>query len=255
MSRFSNLEFSSDGENPSVEKPSLFKDEAFYLLEAKTAFEQARFDDGLRFYSKVLEYNAKNTSAWAGQVRMLIEMGEFPEAKLWADKALEKFPNDPELLAAKAVALGRLGDLKAALAFSDAAIEERGESPYIWLARADVLMARREDRAEYCFEKAFAMATADWFTRWLAARIHFYYKKFALALKCAQEALNLNAGQSAVWLQVGLCQLELGLSGLAETSFDQARQLNPSCQLTSAAMGKLSQVGFWTRLRRRIFHK
>jgi Flp pilus assembly protein TadD len=44
---------------------------------------------------------------WTGQVRMLIELKEFHEAKLWADKALEKFPNEPELLAAKAVALAR----------------------------------------------------------------------------------------------------------------------------------------------------
>ena len=36
-------------------------------------------------------------------MRMLIELGEFREAKLWADKALERFPHEPELLAAKAV--------------------------------------------------------------------------------------------------------------------------------------------------------
>jgi tetratricopeptide (TPR) repeat protein len=77
---------------------------------------------------------------------MLIELGEFREAKLWADKALERFPNEPELLAAKAVALGRSGDLQGALAFSDASIEERGDTPYVWLARGDVMLARAESR-------------------------------------------------------------------------------------------------------------
>ena len=49
---------------------------------------------------------------------MLVELGEYQEAKLWADKAIEKFPGDPELLAAKAVALARSGDLQGALALT-----------------------------------------------------------------------------------------------------------------------------------------
>ena len=56
------------------------------------------------------------------------------------------------------MALGRSGDLQGALAFSDASIEERGDTPYIWLARGDVLLAREEPRADYCFEKALLLA-------------------------------------------------------------------------------------------------
>ena len=102
---------------------------------------------------------------------MLIELGEFREAKLWADKALERFPNEPELLAAKAVALARSGDLQGALSFSDASIEERGDTPYVWLARGDVLLARAEARADYCFEKA-AAARAARLVRGLAGGAH-----------------------------------------------------------------------------------
>src|SRR3989442_352829 len=143
------------------------KDEAYYFAEARTAFENGNFESALRLYSKVLEFNPLNAAAWTGQVRMLIEMGELREAKLWADKALERFPHEPELLAAKAVALGRSGDLQGALAFSDASIEERGDTPYIWLARGDVLLAREESRADYCFEKALLLAPRDWFVAWL----------------------------------------------------------------------------------------
>src|SRR6185503_21086764 len=125
MSRFVNLEF--DGQFES-ERESSVRDEAFYLREARSAFESADFEKALRYYSKVLEFNPQNAVAWTGQVRALIELGEFREAKLWADKALERFPREPELLAAKAVALGRTGELDAALAFSDAAIEERGDT-------------------------------------------------------------------------------------------------------------------------------
>ncbi|MDB6029123.1 MAG: putative system TPR-repeat lipoprotein, partial [Verrucomicrobiales bacterium] len=230
MSRFSSLEFSNRDENQLGQEISAVKDEAFFLQEAQTSFEGGRFEQALRAYSKVLEFNPKNVSAWAGQVRMLIELGEFPEAKLWADKAIEKFPNEPELLATKAVALGRLGDTKGALAFSDASMEELGDSPYVWLARGDVLLARREDRADYCFQKAWALAPTDWFTHWLAARIYFYYHKFSISLQYAQKALNFNPGQSAAWLQVGRCQFELGLGTLAENSLTQAKQLDPHCE-------------------------
>ena len=144
---------------------------------------------------------------------MLIELGEFREAKLWADKALERFPNEPELLAAKAVALGRSGDLQGALAFSDASIEERGDTPYVWLARGDVMLAREEHRADYCFEKALLLAPKDWFVAWLAARIRFYYEQFVLALKLLQQAIEWNAGHFLLWLELGQCQQALGLIG------------------------------------------
>ena len=57
------------------------------------------------------------------------------------------------------------------MSFSDAAVEARGDTAYVWLARGDVLLARKEKRADYCFDKALALAPADWFVTWLAARI------------------------------------------------------------------------------------
>jgi tetratricopeptide (TPR) repeat protein len=187
---------------------------------------------------------------------MLIELGEFREAKLWADKALERFPHEPELLAAKAVALARSGDLPGALAFSDAAIEERGDTPYLWLARGDVLLARAEARADYCFEKAILLAGRDWFVTWLAARIRYFHEHFALALKLLQQALELNAAHFRLWLDLGRCQQALGLIGPARHSFTQARQLNPHCEEAGEAMAKLAHSGLGTRLRgwcRRLF--
>ena len=130
----------------------------FYAAEARAAFEDGDFEKALRTYGKVLEFNPRNAAAWTGQVRMLIELGEFDDAATWADKALELFPRDPELLAAKAVSLARNGDLQGAVAFSDTSIAEQAEVPYVWLARGDVLLSRRESRADYCFEKALLLA-------------------------------------------------------------------------------------------------
>jgi len=249
MSRFVNLELGGESEDrpPQTQKP-LVKDEAYYLNEARVAFENGNFEPALRFYSKVLEFNPENAAAWTAQVRMLIELGEFREAKLWADKALERFPNEAELLAAKAVALGRIGDLQGALAFSDASIEERGDSPYVWLARGDVLLAREEPRADYCFEKALLLAPKDWLIAWLAARIRYFYRQFALALKLLQQAVEWNAGHFLLWLELGQCQQELGLVSAARLSLAQAQQLNPQCRAASLALVKLSQTGLWASL-------
>src|SRR5688572_24766778 len=155
MSRFGNLEFDSANDD-SLARTQPLKDEEHFLAEANEAFQSGRFELALRMFARVIEFNAKLPAAWTGQVRMLIELGEFEEARVWADKALALFPEEPELLAAKAVALGRIGDLDGAISYADAAVESQGNTPYIWLARGDVLLARNEKRAEYCFERALA---------------------------------------------------------------------------------------------------
>jgi tetratricopeptide (TPR) repeat protein len=251
MSRFVNLEFGSESDDRSQNESEL-KDERHYFADAMRAFEEGQFEQALRAFAKVLEFNPQNARAWSGQVRMLIELGEFHEAKVWADKALERFPRDSELLAAKAVALGRAGDLKAALAFSDASIEEHGDTPYIWLARGDVLMARNEKRADYCFEKAHLLAPHDWFIHWLASRIRFYYEKFALALKLVQQALTFDATQAVVWLQLGKCQQALGMIAPAEMSFQQALQLDSRCREAEHALAAVQHVGWFGSLRAKL---
>ncbi len=246
MSRFGNLEFGGRSKETATLR-GIIKDAAHYLQQADAAFTSGQFEQALRSYSKVLEYDPQHVGAWTGQVRMLIELGEFQEAKLWADKALERFPNEPELLAAKAVTLGRIGDHTAALAFSDASMEAKGDTAYVWLARGDVLLARAEKRADYCFDKALQTAPGNWLYNWLASRIHAFYKKFSTALKFAQQALTINASLSVVWLQVGECQLAMGLVDMARNSFEQARQLNPQCVIAHQKLTEISEIGSWTR--------
>lgn len=251
MSRFVNLEFGGESEDRSQNERGQ-NDESHYVAVAMRAFEAGRFEEALRAFAKVLEYNPQNPKAWSGQVRMLIELGELHEAQVWADKALEQFPDDSELLAAKAVVLGRTGDLKAALAFSDASIEQQGEVPYVWLARGDVLSARKEKRADYCFEKAHLLAPQDWLVHWLASRVRFYYQKFALALKLAQQALTCDATRSVVWLQIGKCQQALGMIAPAEMSFQQALELDPRCHEAEQAMAGVRHVGWFGAFRSKL---
>lgn len=249
MSRFGNLELGGEEEHQQRENAPLAADEVRHLAQAMSAFENGDFEQALRSYSKVLEFNPQNTAAWTGQVRMLIELGEYREAKLWADKALERFPTFPELLAAKAVALARGGDLQAAMAFSDASIEERGDTPYVWLARGDVMLANKERRADYCFEKAMFLAPRDWFIALLAARIRFYYEQFVLAMDLLQQAIEWNAGRFLLWLELGRCQQAVGLLKAAQGSFTQAKQINPDSPEAARALMQLSRAGLFARMR------
>jgi tetratricopeptide (TPR) repeat protein len=250
MSRFINLELGGETEDQSQsETPGLARDESFYLQEAQAAVERAEFEKALRHYGKVLEFNPQNASAWTAQVRMLIELGQFSDANAWADKALETFPHEPELLAAKAVALARNGDLNGALVFSDASIEEQANTPHVWLARGDVLLARREPRADYCFEKALLLAAENWVIFWQAARIRFYHEQFAAALQLAQQAVSRDAGHFVLWLERGRCQESLGLIDAAENSFARALELDPGCDAATEALMHLRSRGLQDRVR------
>jgi tetratricopeptide (TPR) repeat protein len=251
MSRFGNLEF-GDAPRWDAAEVSRTKDEGFYLSEANGFFEAGRFEQALRAFAKALEQNPKSAAAWTGQVRMLIELGEFKEAKLWAEKALGLFPREGDLLAAKAVALARGGDGKGALAFSDASMEVENGSPYIWIARGDVLLARKEKRAEYCFEKAILLARDHWIWPWMASRVHLFYKQTAQALKFAQQALAMDAVRAIIWQQLGRCEMALGLDAKAEQSFARAKELDPMCPDLEKLSLELGETSFFQRLLRRF---
>ena len=249
MSRFSNLEFNHDaGSRHQAARRSGRSDAEVCVAEAQAAFEQADFESALRCYAKALQFDAQHAPAWTGQVRALIELGEFAEASLWADKALEKLPHEPELLAAKSVALARAGDLEGAIAFSDSSIGAQSETTYVWLARGDVLLARNERRAEFCFEKALILAARDWFVTWMAARIRAFYRQFSSALRLAQQALEWKPDAVVLWVLAAQCQKELGLLGAAQTSFQQALELNPGFQSARHGLTELNQTGLGARL-------
>jgi tetratricopeptide (TPR) repeat protein len=252
MSRFTNLELGDDSEKRSSSSAGL-TDEMRFLADADAAFASGRFNDALRWFARVLEFNAANSAAWTGQVRALIELGEFREASTWADKAMEKFPREPELLAAKGVAVGRLGDLDAAAAFSDAAFDERRETPYLWLARGDVFLARRDSAAEGCIARALEMASGQWLFAWLAARVRMFHRQFAVGLKHVRQALELNPTNPLLWAVAADCENRIGLVQAAEASLARAFELDPHNEEARNVRhelgnpGTLRRVGGWLR--------
>lgn len=252
MSRFANLELGNQFEEPGQpHRQTALRGESYHLEQAREAFTSGQFDQGLRSYARVLEHNPDNLEAWTGQVRMLIELKEYKEAKLWADKALQRFPSAPELIAVKAVTLARMGDVQGAIAYSDASFDEQENTPFLWLARGDVLLAKKEKRADFCFEKAASLAPRDWLVRWLSARVYYFYRKFSKAIDWAQQAIELDGGRGVSWLILGQSQMALGMAGAARVSLQQARELTTNSTEADATMRQLSRQGIFDHLRNR----
>ena len=79
-----------------------------------------------------------------------------------------------------------------------------------------------------------------------------------VAVKLLQIALERNTTHFLLWLELGNCQLALGMTGPAERSFNEARQLNPDCSEARLALTRVAATGFWLRVRgawRQIFER
>lgn len=198
---------------------------AHHLHAAGEAYRTGRFDAALQLYTRALQGNRALVPAWVGQVQMLVELGEYVEARLWSDKALELFKGNGELLAAKARACVRDGDSTAAMACSDASFRSSGTSPLRWQARGEAMLARNGERARDCFEKSILEPAAEWFDRLVVARIYLFHDRPAPAVEFAQAALKLEPAHWFSWLVLGKAQEALGWSREAETSYVRAHSL------------------------------
>ena len=158
MSRFSRLEFEGKRTVSSDMKGEPIRDETFFYERATVAWLAGDFETALTNYSRSLEKNSAYYDSWFGQIRMLIELGEYREAKIWADKALELFPEHAELFSAKAVACVRDAEFDKAQAYSDNAVQKQRATWYVWLARAEVLLNRKSRTAESCISSAISIS-------------------------------------------------------------------------------------------------
>ncbi len=248
MSRFANLEF-EDVRGRALATPAcgIAVEQTRDLEAAGERFRAGYFETALRLYGQAVERDPRRLPARVGLVRMLLELGRLPDAGRHAERALEQFPEAPELLALKGVILARAGDPSGALAFSDAAMQGAEPTPAVWLALGEVLLARGEKRADYCFAKALAAAPADWFWSWLATRAHLAHRRFVRALGLARQALTLESGAAVIWTQLGRCQLALGLMPDARQALVRAEQLDAACPETRSLREALGRAGPWQR--------
>jgi tetratricopeptide (TPR) repeat protein len=248
MKRFTNLEFddSSGSQKPSGSGESV-RDAGYFYKRAVQSFLHSDFELALRNYSRALEVNSSFFDGWAGQIWMLIELGEYPEALIWADKALESFPEHPELLAAKAVACLRDAKFDKAKAYSDNSISKDNVGPRVWLARAEVLLQSKSRVADNCISKALTLSdTKADLTRFEAGRLLRRYGRYSTAVEYLQEAARQIPKSALVWYELGYCQARLGFTQ-AETSLEQCLHLHPHFDAAKEALN-YANAGFFGRL-------
>jgi tetratricopeptide (TPR) repeat protein len=260
MSRFVNLEFGDEHEDQSqIHQKSAGQGRgALSRRGANAAFENGRFESALRRYSKVLEYNPQNAAAWTGQVRMLIELAEYREARLWATRRWKIFRRSPNCWQPKpwrwaAVATSRKRSrFRTPRSRNGATLRTSG-----WRA-VDVLLAREEPRADYCFDKALGLAPANWVVAWLAARIRLLLRAVRAGIEVDSAGGRIECRPLSALAGTRPLPARARIGRAGRHSYSQALQLNPHSSEVKVALGRLSEIGLWSRLRgwwRRFFNR
>lgn len=224
------------------------RDAEYFHREAVKYWLAANYELALRHYARALEQNRALFEAWAGQVLMLIELGEYPEARMWADKALELFPEHPELLALKATACARDAKMEEAVAYSDNAVGKDNLTPRVWLARAELFLRRKGPIAEGCINKALACAGQQLpVIKLEAGRLLARTRSYVLATQYLKDAVQGLPRSPLAWYELGCCQSRLGLAE-AVHSLEQSHALRPDWDLPKRMLRKVSKRGFFRGL-------
>lgn len=248
MDRFSHLELGDAAPQKRGPSGEPVRDADYFCQEAVRYWLGGDFEVALRHYSRAVERDQTRFEAWAGQVRMLIELGEYREANLWADKALESFPEHPELLALKASACARDARLEQAIVYSDRSLAQDPPCARVWLARAEVFLQRRDPVCESCLSKAVGGAGPDSASIKLeAARILAKKRSFAQAVQYLKDVVQVLPKSALAWYELGRCQAALGLSEAA-ASLEQCLRLRPKWKLAEAQLGQVENRGLFRRL-------
>jgi tetratricopeptide (TPR) repeat protein len=238
--RFDKLEFDRPARDSSGQDPELRveKDAKYWFGLADENRCTGSYETALRFYSRTLEEDKTIVAAWVGQVQMLVQLGEYPQASLWSQKALELFPSHADLMSGQAQAECRLGNVKKSHALSDGALRQRGESAYRWQVRGELMVAGKQRTDRYCFDKA-QLADSDWRVPLETAIIYMYYKVFSMAQQRAQMAVEQSPDAYYAWYLLGVCQTKLGFDTSARASFQRCLEL---CPRHTEALSRLSEL-------------
>jgi len=260
MSRFESLEFDDPAKAGKASTGTPVRNAGYFLRLADKAFLDGTLESALKYYSKGLEQDRLLFPCWLGQVRILIDLGEYKEANLWADKALELFPEHPELLAAKSIACNRMGLHDKAMTYSDNAVAAEGVTPYVWIARGEALLQRRSKMTGHCFAQALAACEsrqAQGLAHLEISRALRYHRRYSQALVHANDAVQQLPRYALAWLELGRCQAALNLED-ASKSIEQALQISPECVAARRVLDDLQTRGLGARMKRslrRIFKK
>jgi tetratricopeptide (TPR) repeat protein len=224
------------------------------LHEAQVAHERGDFEKALRVYGRCLQRDRVLPAAWLGQVRVLLDMGQFEEAETWVEQAGKVTGEVPAILALRSVVMSRRGKLDEARAWSDRAMKDGSDAPETWLARAEVIYASRNERV----------------ARTTLAKAHERDPGGSSALRCGEVALEAGDLVAArqwleraaralpdsplVALRRGVLEDREGRPISARQQFERALVLNPSLSAAKLALEHLDRGNpahaLWARAKR-----
>jgi tetratricopeptide (TPR) repeat protein len=251
MARFDKLEFGSRSTSESAQELTGRRemDSATWATRADQSRRLGSYESALQFYSRALEDDKTYVAGWVGQVQMLVQLEEYPEAEVWSRKAIELFPAEGDLHASRAQSLIRLQRKKEAFAAADAAMSQRGQSAYRWSVRGELLLADRQKTDRHCFDKALQVDD-DWLVPAEIALICLHYGQPGSALSRARAAVERDSRAAYAWYLQGVCQAELGLSVPARRSFEACLDLHPGFRGVEEQLRATDGNGsIWKRLR------
>jgi tetratricopeptide (TPR) repeat protein len=260
MTRFNNLEFDSrelSGKPLSKQDTcgEASRGAGFFYEKAQRSYLAGAFENALREYSRSLDNNPAFLQSWLGQIRMLIELGEYPEAIVWADKAQESFPDNSNLFALKALAYLRDGNCTEASAFSDLSVSKTEPSWLVWLVRAEVLRKKRTICLS-CVDKALA-GVSDRnrpLIMFEAGRCLFVSGYCAEAIKYFKAAAEFISDSALIWYELASCQKQLGFDQ-ARDSIHHALEIRPDWKRALRLNESITGSSFLRRISRRIFRR
>lgn len=259
MGRFDWLEIPSDKNKDNAGPPSenLKPDERFdppyYLEMANRFYYDGNFDEALKHYSRVLHIDRENLTAWIGQSKCLVKIGELNEAKIWVEKALSMAPADPELLSVKAYLLMKSGIVEDAMACSDMALKGAYNSPYIWIVRGLLLLAQNNGQlSRYCFYKAEEAGKNEAGVFYEIADHLMENGAYILAVDYFKKAVDLNPQLFLAWTQMGQAFEKLDQRYKAQFAYERALEVKPKFAQAANRLFALKnrKTGFMEDLKR-----
>jgi tetratricopeptide (TPR) repeat protein len=249
VARFENLEMGPDPSDRDKQRPAPagyvppeHDDERGALKLADQFRRRGQYENALRQYSRALELDKSLVAGWIGQVQMLVQLGEAPEAELWSRKALEIFPGNGDLLAGRAQAFARIGDIKRAGDASDGALAAAGKSAYRWTVRGEWMLAAQHKLEEHAFNKAEQL-DRDWLVPLETALIYLHYRFASRAIARARAAAEAAPDQYYAWYVRGCAEADAGMKRPANESFQHCLQLCPGHVEAKERLRKLSSDG------------
>lgn len=171
------VEYNSGSPVPAAKRTEAREDVLSVLSQAQDRYFRGYYQDAIKCYAQVLAKEKNNPLAWVGQIRVLVDVGEYESAIYWAEKGCESCGGETMLLFAKAFALAHAGQVDLAKTIINVPVE-KDEAAMLWLLRGEVLIRVRINFIQKIFTPYKGIGRLGAFFCFVKALSHDQYDPF-----------------------------------------------------------------------------